>query len=69
MPVPAELIGVLEGLFGVDVESDWGSGVVGGGVGKDDAGWQVPDGGFSVALYSFEVALHMGPVPVGLILV
>ena len=64
MPVPSELMRVLEGLFCVDVESDGGSGGVGGGISEDDAGGEVPYGAFTVALNCFEVALYVGPVPV-----
>lgn len=68
VPVPAEVVGELEGLLSVDVEADVGPGGLTGGVGEDDAGCQVPDGALPVGLDSLEVAFNVRPVPVGLLL-
>ena len=68
MPVPAEVVGVLEALLGVDVEADVGPRGLAGRVGENDAGRQVPDGALPVGLHGLEVAFDVRPVPVGLLL-
>lgn len=68
VPVPAEVVGVLQRLLGVDVEADVGPRGLAGGVGEDDAGRQVPDGALPVGLDRLEVALDVRPVPVWLLL-
>lgn len=68
MPVPAEVVGVLEGLFSVDVEADVGPRGLAGGIGEDDAGRQIPNGALAVGLDGLEVALDVRPVPVRLLL-
>lgn len=64
MPVPTELIGVLEAFFSVDVESDGRPRGLCGGVSQDDAGRKIPDGALAAGFYGFEVALDVCPVPV-----
>lgn len=68
MPVPAEVVGVLQALFGIDVEPDVGTRGFAGGVGEDDTGCEIPDGALTIGLYGLEVALDVGPVPVRLLL-
>ena len=68
MPVPTELVGILERLFSVNIEPDRGSGCLSGGVGEDDPGRETPDGAFPVTLDCLEVALNMGPIPVRFLL-
>lgn len=68
MPVPPQLVGVLQTFFSVYVEPDGGARGLGGGVGEDDAGGEIPDGALATGFYGFEIALDMGPVPVGFLL-